>query len=99
MLTLEERERRVKAIQEKMGERRIDVLLVSSSSDLSERGKLRCISYCTTELFDNYIILPKKGEMKYFGHYGHKRCSPLCWKGFAGYSYIDHFPPNRPLAA
>jgi Xaa-Pro aminopeptidase len=70
MLSLEERGRRIKAIQEKMEERGIDVLLVSSSSDLSERGKLRYVSYWTTELFDNYVILPKRGEIKYFGHYG-----------------------------
>src|SRR3972149_7015854 len=70
MLSLEERERRVKAIQNIMIERSIDVLLVSSSSDLTEIGKVRYVSYWPTVLFDSYVILPKKGEMKYFGHYG-----------------------------
>jgi Xaa-Pro aminopeptidase len=70
MLSLEERERRVKAIQEKMTERSIDVLLVASNSDLTEIGKVRYVSYWPTVLFDSYVILPKKGEMKYFGHYG-----------------------------
>ena len=70
MLSLEERERRLKAVREKMEERGIDVLLVSSNGEVNERGKLRYISYWPTVMFDNYIILPKRGEMKYFGHYG-----------------------------
>ena len=69
MLSLEERERRVKAIQAKMTERSIDVLLVASSSDLTEIGKVRYVSYWPTVLFDSYIILPRKGNIKYFGHY------------------------------
>jgi Xaa-Pro aminopeptidase len=70
MLSLEERERRIKAIREKMAERSIDVLLVASSSDLTEIGKVRYVSYWPIVLFDGYIIVPKKGEIKYFGHYG-----------------------------
>jgi len=70
MLSLGERERRIKAIREKMAERSIDVLLVASNSDLTEIGKVRYVSYWPIVLFDGYIVVPQKGEIIYFGHYG-----------------------------
>lgn len=69
MLSLKERERRVKAIREKMEERAIDVLLVSSTGELTERGKVRYLTYVPTVSADSYVILPKSGEMKFFSHY------------------------------
>lgn len=69
MLSLEERERRLKAVQSEMEKLDIDVLVVASNMDLIERGRVKYLTGWSTVLFESFVIVPKRGSMKYFGHY------------------------------
>ena len=60
------RHARIRALME---ERNLDLLLIASDMNIHKRGHLRYVSgFCTKDYYA-YVLLPKAGELSFFGHY------------------------------